>query len=336
MAVTIKDIAKLANVSHTTVSRALNDSPLIKDKTKQKIIEIANQLNYSPDVHARSLVLQKSYTIGLFLTSLVNGTSSSFLAETIKGVHTVIDENYNLFVRGIQDFQSFSSITRKRFDGIILMSQSDVDNAFIYHVLEQKIPLVILNRKVEDRSIVNILSNDCEGAYEAVSLFIKNGHRNIAIIEGTSQFRSSQERKEGYLNALIDHNVPILQQYMVKGNYDMESGYEAMKKLLLLNSPPTAVFCSNDDMAIGAMKAINEAGLVVPTQMSIIGFDDIGFSEYTTPALTTVKRPIEQISMVGAEKLLELMDEVVGEPAPIYLTTNLVNRQTVAGPGVVQ
>ncbi|MGM7723143.1 LacI family DNA-binding transcriptional regulator [Metabacillus sp. Hm71] len=330
MGVTIKDIAKLANVSHTTVSRALNNSPLIKEKTKRRIIEIANQLNYSPDVHARSLVMQRSYTIGLFLTSLTEGTSSSFLAETIRGVHTVIDENYNLFIRGIQDFERFSAITRKRFDGIILMSQSDVDNSFIYHVLEQKIPLVVLNRPVDDRSIVNILSNDREGAYEAVYFLIMKGHRKIAIIEGTPKFRSSLERKEGYLNALIDHQLPIFQEYMVKGNYDMVSGYESMKKLLYLEKPPTAVFCSNDDMAIGAMKAINEAGLTVPTDISIIGFDDIGFSEYTTPALTTVKRPIEKISMVGAKKLLHLMDGTEETIEPIFLTTQLVNRQSVA------
>ncbi len=329
MGVTIKDIAKLANVSHTTVSRALNNSPLIKENTKRKIIEIANQLNYSPDVHARSLVLQKSYTIGLFLTRLSNGTSSSFLAETIKGVNSVIDENYNLYVRGIQDFQDFSAITRKRFDGIILMSQSDIDNAFIYHVLEKEIPLVVLNRQVEERSIVNVLSNDQEGVYEAINLFIENGHRNIALIEGTSHFRSSQERKEGYIKALIDFKLPILQEYMVKGNYDMESGYKAMKKLLALENPPTAVFCSNDDMAIGAMKAVNDAGLFVGADFSIIGFDDIGFSEYTSPALTTVKRPIEKISMVGAQKLLQLMDDVIEENEPIYLTTNLVKRQSV-------
>lgn len=330
MGVTIKDIAKIANVSHTTVSRALNNSPLIKDKTKQKIIQIANQLNYSPDVHARSLVLQKSYTIGLFFTSLSNGTSSSFLSETIKGVNTVIDENYNLYIKGIQDFKDFSMITRKRFDGIILMSQSDSDNSFIYHVIEKEIPLVVLNRQIEERSVVNVLSNDQEGVYEAIQLFIQHGHQNIAIIEGTPHFKSSQERKNGYLKALMEFKLPILPEYMVKGNYDMESGFEGMKTLLALDNCPTAVFCSNDDMAIGAMKAIHEEGLAIPADISIIGFDDIGFSEYTSPALTTVKRPIEEISMVGAEKLLQVMDEGKGGEGTTFLTTNVVTRHSVA------
>ncbi len=330
MGVTIKDIAKMANVSHTTVSRALNNSPLIKEKTKQKIIQIANQLNYSPDVHARSLVLQKSYTIGLFFTSISNGTSSSFLSETIKGVNTVIDENYNLFIKGIQDIKDYSMITRKRFDGIILMSQSDIDNAFIYHVIEKEIPLVVLNRQIEERSVVNVLSNDQEGVYEAIQLFIKHGHRDIAIIEGTPHFKSAQERKEGYLKALMEYQLPILSEYMIKGNYNMESGYEGMKKLLSLDNCPTAVFCSNDDMAIGAMKAIYEYGLMIPEDISIIGFDDIGFSEYTSPPLTTVKRPIEEISIAGAEKLLQVMDEGNQENGPIFLTTNVVRRHSVA------
>lgn len=332
MGVTIKDIAKLANVSHTTVSRALNNSPLIKENTKQKIVEIAKQLNYSPDVNARSLVLQKSYTVGLFLTSLTNGTSSSFLAETIRGVNMVIGEDYNLFVSGIQEFQDFSAINPKRFDGIILMSQSDVDNQFIYHVLNQDIPIVVLNRQVNDHNITNVLSNDRVGSYEAVSLFISNGHRDIAIIEGTSQFRSSQERKEGYLQALMESELPIHQQYIVKGNYNMESGYHAMKNLLALEKPPTAVFCSNDDMAIGAMKAVNKAGLQVPIDLSIIGFDDIGYSEFSIPALTTVKRPIELISKVGAEKLLKLLAGEAKDSEPIFLTTTLVTRESVSSP----
>ncbi|WP_226665427.1 LacI family DNA-binding transcriptional regulator [Metabacillus litoralis] len=330
MVVTIKDIAKIANVSHTTVSRALNNSPLIKENTKRRIKEIAEQLNYTPDVNARSLVLKKSYTIGLFLTSLTEGTSSSFLAETIKGVNKVIDEKYSLIIKGIEDLNDYSFITRKRFDGMIVMSQSDVDNTFIYHVIKQEIPLVILNRHVEDQSIINILSNDREGSYEAVNLLIQYGHQRIAIIEGTSHFRSTLERKDGYLNALIDNKLTISQGYIVKGNYDIESGYEAMVDLLSLPTRPTAVFCSNDEMAIGAMKAITEAGLSVPEDFSIIGFDDIGFSKYTTPALTTVKRPIEQISQVGAKRLLKLLeDDKVKTSELLSLPTELMNRQTV-------
>ncbi|WP_026565420.1 LacI family DNA-binding transcriptional regulator [Bacillus sp. UNC41MFS5] len=327
--VTIKDIAKLANVSHTTVSRALNNSPLIKEPTKRKILEIASQLNYTPNFNAKSLVMQKSYTIGLFLTSISNGTSASFLADTIKGVNSIITQDYNLFIRGIDDYQDYSSVNPQRFDGIILMSQSVQDNSFIYHVLQKGIPLVVLNREVEEDQLINIISNDTEGSRQAVEYLIENGHRDIAIIEGTPNFKSAQKRKEGYLKALIEYGIPIKNEYSVHGNYDMESGYQAMERLLSLRLPPTAVFCSNDDMAIGAMNAVFAKGLKVPDDISVFGFDDIGFSQYTTPRLTTVKRPIEQISIHGAKKMLSLILGDEQEAEKILLKTELIIRDSV-------
>ncbi|WP_438349232.1 LacI family DNA-binding transcriptional regulator [Paenibacillus sp. FA6] len=329
MSVTIKDIAKLANVSHTTVSRALNDSPLIKAETKRKIVDLAEQLNYIPDYNARSLVMQKSYTVGVFFTSITTGTSSSFFADVIRGVNSVISENYNLFVRGIDNYKDFHSINKKRFDGIILMSQSEVDNAFVYHVMQSGIPFVVLNRQVEDPSIINIVPNDKVGAYEAVSYLIKEGHERIAMIEGIEGFRSTQVRKDGYLGALIEHRIPIRHEYLLQGSYDMESGYQALERLIELESRPTAVFCSNDDMAIGAMRAAFDHGINIPNELSIVGFDDIGFAHYMTPALTTVKRPIEQISIEGAKKILQLINEPNQPGELIFVDTELKIRDSV-------
>lgn len=329
MSVTIKDIAKLANVSHTTVSRALNDSPLINDETKQKIKDIAKQLNYVPNYSAKSLVLDKSYTIGLFFSTIYKGTSPGFFYETVRGVNSAIQDKYNLVVKGISDYKDFSSINRKRFDGIIVMSQSDKDNMFIYNAIEKNIPIVVLNREVEEDSIVNILSGDKKGAYKAVDYLIKNGHRNIAIIEGDKRFKSTQERKEGFLNALIDNNILVKSEYMVEGEYDMESGYKAMKKLLELSKIPTAVFCSNDDMAVGAFKAVFEKNLSIPEDISIMGFDNNIFTAYITPALTTVKRSIEEVSKQGAMKLLEIIDSGNKVKERIYIDTELVIRESV-------
>ncbi|WP_050182208.1 LacI family DNA-binding transcriptional regulator [Domibacillus robiginosus] len=328
--VTIKDIAKLANVSHTTVSRALNNSVLIKEDTRKKILDLAAQLNYIPNYSAKSLVLKKSYTIGLFFTSISNGTSPSFFVDTVKGVNSVISEEFNLFVRGIDDYKDYASITKLRFDGIILMSQSEVDSTFIYHVLQQNIPLVVLNRQVEEQKLINILSNDREGSYQAVEYLIKNGHRKIALIKGIKGFKSSVEREEGYMEALIDYQIPLERSYIECGSYDMPSGYEAMERLLTCPNPPTAVFCSNDDMAIGAMNAIFASNLKVPDHISVVGFDDIGFSQYTTPHLTTVKRPIEQISVQGAKKLLALIESSAKTGEQIFVNTELMIRDSVS------
>ncbi|MBV4438322.1 LacI family DNA-binding transcriptional regulator [Clostridium tyrobutyricum] len=329
MSITIKDIAKLANVSHTTVSRALNDSPLINEETKKKIKIIASQLKYIPNYNAKNLVLHKSNTIGLFFSSINQGTSPTFFFQIIKGVNSIIKEDYNLVVRGIDTYKDFTVIDNKRFDGIILMSQSDNDNAFIYHILQTKIPLVVLNREMSNTSLVNILSDDRKGAFKAVEYLIENGHRDIAIIEGKEEFKSSKERKEGYIEALMNYKIPLNVEYIVKGNYDMESGYQCMKKLIKLEKMPTSVFCSNDDMAIGAIKAVNDSGFNVPQDISIIGFDDIDFCKYTAPALTTVKRPMEAISILGSKTLLDLLNKKTCKNKKLYINTELVIRDSV-------
>ncbi|MDK2806425.1 MAG: LacI family transcriptional regulator, purine nucleotide synthesis repressor [Thermoanaerobacterium sp.] len=294
MSVTIKDIAKIANVSHTTVSRALNDSPQIKEETKAKIKEIARKLNYVPNYNAKSLVLNKSYNIGLFFSTIFKGTSPSFFYETVRGVNSVIKKNYNLIIRG------------------------------------KGIPLVVLNREVNEKSVVNILSEEKTGAYNAVKYLIEKGHKEIAIIEGKEGFKSTIDRKDGFLKALIESKILINNDYIVSGEYDIESGYSAMNKLLKLKKKPTAVFCSNDDMAVGAIKAIYEKGLKVPDDISVIGFDDSEFCRYIIPALTTVRKPIKEVSQKGAEKLMNMLENNENDGEKIYIPTKLKIRDSVA------
>lgn len=329
MSVTIKDIANIASVSHTTVSRALNDSPLINPETRNRIKSIAKELNYSPNFSAKSLVLDKSYNIGLFFSTITKGTSAHFFYDVVKGVNHIIKDKYSLVVKGIDDYQNYNMINKNNFDGIIVMTQSTKDNAFIYRVLEKNIPTVVLNREIEEPNLINILSDDKKGAYKAVKHLIDNGHRKIAIVEGQEGFKSAHERKEGYLEALMDNNVSITKSFIMKGNYDLESGYRAMKELLSLEDVPTAVFCSNDDMAVGAMKALGEKGIRVPEDMSLIGFDDNVFSSYLTPALTTIKRPIEKISQEGALRLIQLIEGKEVSKETLYLKTELVQRESV-------
>jgi len=329
MSVTIKDIAKIAGVSHTTVSRALNNSPFINEDTKKTIKEIAKQVNYVPNFNAKSLVLNKSYNIALFFTSISEGTSAGFFQDVVEGVNSIIRKNYNLVVRGIDDYEDFLSVDRKRFDGIILISQSDSDNAFIEDVLRKEIPMVVLNREIQENSVVNIVSADSEGCFDAVNYLVANGHKDIAIIEGMKSFMSSKNRKEGFLRSLIENKIPINEEYIINGDYTIESGYTGMKKLLSLEKVPTAVFCSNDDMAVGAMKAIFEEGLKVPDNISIVGFDNSLVCRYVTPALTTVRKPTKEISIKGAEILLNIISKNQVKVEKIYINTDLIIRSSV-------
>lgn len=329
MPVTIKDIAKLANVSHTTVSRALNDSPLINKETKARIKTIAEELNYVPNYNAKSLVLNKTYNIALFFSTINQGTSPGFFYEVVNGVNSVINKKYSLVIQGISDYEDFLSVDKHRFDGIILISQSENDNAFIKDILQKGIPLVVLNREINEESIVNILAAEKEGAFKAVTYLIENGHKNIALIEGKKGFKSSQDRKEGYIKSLVEHGIQINPDYIVAGEYSLQSGYVAMQTLLSLKEIPTAVFCSNDDIAVGSMKAIFEAGLQVPRDISVIGFDDSVVCNYVTPTLTTIKKPIVEVSVQGAVKLLKILEGQKQKGTKIFLNTELVIRESV-------
>ena len=195
MSVTIKDIAKLAGVSHTTVSRALNNSPLIQEETKERIRNIAEQMDYTPNYSAKSLVLDRSYNLGLFFTTLSKGTSAGFFYEAIRGVNSVIQDRYQLIVKGIDDYTSFHSITRKSFDGIVVVSQSDDDQAIIDHIGSKGIPQVVLNRPVETLGVLNVLSDEEQGAFLAASYLIEQGHKRIALIEGAKDLNPRRIEK---------------------------------------------------------------------------------------------------------------------------------------------
>ena len=329
MAVTIKDIAKVANVSHTTVSRALNNSSFIKLETRRKILALAKEMNYVPNYNAKSLVMKKSYIIGLFFTTITSGTSSSFFTEVLNAVISELDENYNLAIRGLDTYEDFSSVVSEKFDGIIVMSQKVEDDKFIQYVKEKEIPMVVLNRTIDDKEIINISSPDRESVEMAVTYLIENNHEKIACISGISGFKSTEERRAGYLNALRANNILVRPDYLVSGKYTMESGYSAMKALLKLSDMPTAVFCSNDDMAIGAIRAAADAGLHVPTDISIMGFDSIASSDFTTPRLTTVRRKVEEISQLAAKKLIMLINNETSSGEQTILDAVLVERESV-------
>lgn len=335
--ITIKDIARVAGVSHTTVSRALNGNPLIKKETRDKIEKIAAEMNYVPNFSAKSLVMKKSYTIGLFFSSIDEGTSDSFLVEAIKGIHHALDENYSLTVHGIDGILHLEGISSQRFDGILVMSQSEADNAFIYHVKRAGIPLVVLNRQLDDPGIANVVANDREGVREALDYAIAQGHRRLAIIEGKPGFKSAVERKQGFLESLLSHSLSLPTAYQVHGDYSIDSGYRVMETLLSLPEPPTLVFCANDDMAIGAMNACFAHNITIPDQISFIGFDDIVFARYTNPALTTIRKPVADIGELGTRTLIELMQPKNGDSTQdvtnggqVFVPTRLMTRHSVA------
>jgi LacI family transcriptional regulator len=335
MSVTIKDIAKLAGVSHTTVSRALNGSPLINEETKTRIQALAEELGYSPNLYAKSLVSDRSYHIGLFFSTIYTGTSAGFFHDAVRGASEVFQRDYQLVVKGVDDItrNGFHNVTRKSFDGILAVSQSEEDDAFLADVKAKGIPLVVMNRHLEEGDWINIVSGEADGVRLMVKHLLGLGHRKLAIIEGKAGFKSTEVRKRGFETALHEAGVRIRPEWVVRGEYTVESGLAAMRKLLSLppERRPTAVFCSNDQMALGAMKAAAEAGLRVPDDISVAGFDDDAFAAYVTPALTTVRRPIVEMSRLAAEHLLHAIERKEALPETVYVRTELVLRDSASG-----
>ena len=320
----------MLDVSHTTVSRSLNNSPLISKETKERVKEIAEKYNYRPNVSARSLVLSKSYNIGLFFSTLKTGTTANFFLNSVRGVNGVIRGRYTLAVEAIDDLEDFQQISQRNFDGIIVMSQSPNDDEFIAHVLKEDIALVVLNREIIGQKVTTVLSDDLQGAYNITKYILEQGHRDIAIIEGKPEFRTTYKRKQGFLNAHIEAGIAFNEGYAVQGKYDLESGYNAMQLILDLEERPSAVFCSNDEMALGAMKAIKQREIAMPDEISIAGFDDMGFTAYLTPSLTTVLRPVEEMSKEGTQILLNKIEQQNAEEVGIInLDTELIVRDSI-------
>lgn len=320
----------MLNVSHTTVSRSLNDSSLISKETKEKVKEVARKYNYRPNVNARSLVLSKSYNIGLFFSTLQTGTTANFFLNSVRGANSVIRGKYTLAVKAIDDLDDFQQISSRNFDGIIAMSQSPKDDEFIAHVLKENIPIVVLNREVIGQRVTTILSDDVTGAFNLTQYIIEQGHTEIALIEGKPEFRSSHKRRQGFINAHHGAGLNVDEDLIFKGRYDVESGYISMRKILEMEKRPTAVFCSNDEMALGAMKAIKQEGIAMPDDISIAGFDDMGFTAYLTPSLTTVLRPVEEMSKEGTQILLnKIENNDNAELGIINLDTKIVIRDSV-------
>lgn len=323
MAVTIKDIAKAVGVSHSTVSRALTGSKYVNEKTKEEIFKAIKELNYTPNMNARSLKTDKTYNIGIFFSTIDNGTSPFVFQSVIHNVYSNIDKKYNVIVKGIDTYEK-NTINPKNYDGIIVVSQKSDDNDFIEEILYKEIPLVVINRKV-DFDVMNVFTDESIGTFKGIEELIKNGHKEIAIIEGMENFDSTKMRRSGYIEAFKNYNINIKNNLVVSGDFTVKGGYICTKELLNKEENFTAIFAFNDEMAAGAIKAIIEKGLNVPEDISILGFDGNELGEFLSPRITTIRRPIGEISKIAINILIKLIDyEEYKDDKKIYVESQLI------------
>ncbi|MEX2262910.1 MAG: LacI family DNA-binding transcriptional regulator [Bryobacteraceae bacterium] len=308
MAVSIKDVAQRAQVSHSTVSRALQNPRRLNQDTAQRVQQIAREMGYRPNSIGRSLVTRRTDTIGVVVTTVAD----PFVAEVVAGVEEVAhNRGYAVFLansnaqpeREISVVRSFHD---RRVDGVLVMA-SRVGSLYLPLLEELNVPIVLVDNQYPGEFAHAISIDDRGGARMAVRHLIELGHRRIGYVADQYGLQSDEDRKMGYAEELESAGLAFSAALVAHGDGKAEGGRVAMQSLLALRDPPTAVFCYNDMTAIGALRTLHSKGWKAPEEMSVVGFDDLPIAQYVEPPLTTVRQPKAEMGRMAAERLLNLL-----------------------------
>lgn len=321
MPVSIKDIAQAAEVTPGTVSRALRDSPRVNAETKKRIQRLADEMGYSPDAQARSLVLGRTETIGVVVTTMVDPFIGA-IVQTIEsaarghGYAVILASSNDMPEREISAVEMLRS---RRVDGVIVTS-SRVGALHQERLGRLSVPVVLMNSRAErsGKQTFSVGVDNHHGGYLATSHLIQKGHRRIAYVSSPSDRSDSVERMTGYRDALTEAGIGFHPSLVVQGTGRPGGGQRALSVLLSLDDAPSAVFCYNDMTAIGLMDAALEAGLSLPQDLAIVGFDNITFARFTRPQLTTIAQPVRRLGRRAVDMLLTLLSD--GDPSELPVT----------------
>jgi DNA-binding LacI/PurR family transcriptional regulator len=329
MAVSIKDIARAAGVSPSTVSRALNDHPRISDETKERIRRLSEEMGYTPSLLARGLVTQDTATIGVVITS----ASDPFLACLITSIEEVAQEQgytvllSNSYLDPDRELEVVSSFHGRRSRGIIVIG-SQIDAGYLQLRDRFPLPIVLTNCRTYPYSVS---TDNLTGARRAVEHLVQLGHRRVAYVANRRSQRSNLDRMTGYQQVLAANEIAVEEDQIIEGDGTLQGGFQAARNLTAQNQLPTALFCFNDMTAIGALNAFRQAGIRVTEDISVVGFDDVEFATHCYPPLTTVRQPTDRMGHRLMHMLLALIqgqEDVEAETLP----AELVIRETTGPP----
>lgn len=310
----IREIAQKAEVSTATVSRVLNKSGYVKEETRQRVQQIIREQGYTPSAVAQSLSVRKTHNIGFITPDIPN----PFSAKVLAGVTQVAEAaNYNVFVFNSDETPDkerkiLGIVKQQRLDGIIISPVKANDN-LTREILEglsgQGIPVVQFDRKLQNTDLSSVLADNERGAYLAVSKLIKEGHRQIGIVEGDTLNWAVKERIFGYCKALVEADIPIRSEYMIPGDQRIEKAYEAARRLMELPNPPTAIFTCNNFMTLGCIKYFTEKGIVIGKDVSLFGFDDIDTLNIVGYKVSVVEQSGFEMGRQAMEILMHMLEE---------------------------
>jgi LacI family transcriptional regulator len=338
MAPTLEEVAQLADVSRSTVSRVINDHPSVRPDTRERVWQAIRKSGYQPHAVARSLVTNRTQIIGMIIPEAVTTLfTDPFFPLLLRGATEACNAHrYQMLLSLFDDptgqEEMYQRILRSGYlDGVIVASTS-LDDPLIPDLLRDRIPFVSVGQYPNGR-VHYVDVDNVAGGRMAVEHLIRLGHQRIAIITGRLDMVHGQDRLEGYRQALKAHRIPVEEELIVEGDYTENSGMVAMQRVL--SASPSAVFVASDMMAIGALKALRQADRQVPQDIALVSFDDIPIASAIVPALTTVRQPIERMGSMAVEVLLSVLEDSSGEEAPaqrIVLPTELVVRASCGSP----
>ena len=323
---TIYDVARLAKVSTTTVSKVLSNTPYVSASTRQRVLDAMRELHYSPSLAARGLTNNRTYVIGIIVAHDPDYSfKDPFVLEIIHGITSAANDNdYDVLLstskKNNSQRRSYDRVLRTGYvDGVVTIEgfEGSIDDQ---ELAERRLPRVSIGYR-EDRQEINVVrSDDWQGAYQAVKYLLELGHRRPGLICGPRNFVGAVDaRLEGMRAALVEYGLELEAHLISDGDFSVESGYQAAASLLEVAERPTAIFAMNDRMALGAMRRAREAGLHVPTDLSIVGFDDITLAQESDPPLTTIRQFPTEMGRIATQHLFSLINNE-SEPFPAVIT----------------
>lgn len=328
----IKEVAARAQVSTTTISHVINETRFVSEATRERVFTAMRELNYAPSLVARSLKVKETNSIGMLVTT----SSNPFFAEVVRGVERYcFEQGYNLML-GNTEGQAETALSylkmmlRKRVDGLLIMCSEGQQEVFNQLDWLKSLPVVVMDWGLVSADVDLIADNSFHGGYLATRHLIELGHTAIGCITGPQSRAPANQRQAGFEKALLESGLSVNHDWIQEGDFDCASGFAAMERLLALPARPTALFVCNDMMAMGAISAAHQAGIVIPRDISIVGYDNVALAQYLSPPLTTINQPKEELGRLAVTRLLARINGEEVENHLITVDPDLVIRQSCA------
>ncbi|WP_234568026.1 LacI family DNA-binding transcriptional regulator [Rhodohalobacter sp. 614A] len=330
---TIYDIAEELGVTASTVSRALNDHPNVKDSTKKLVMEKAKKMNYQPNSIAAALRNGKSNTIGVIVPNM----DRNFFASVVRGIENVVsDTGYNIIICQSNDSlekerANINTLLEAQVDGILASyAKETTDFSHYEEVIKRDVPLILFDRVNDSLGVGAVIIDDYLGAFKATEHLIKQGCRRIVHLSGPTNISIYKERRRGYEEALQKYDIPVDENLIIYSDLKLEDGYSIGKELLKLDPLPDAIFSASDFSAVGAMEVLKNAGIAIPEQVAIVGFSNEQFTSFVEPGLTSVDQRSIQMGSFTAKLFLDSIDKKSSTSLPpkIVLNPDLIVRKS--------